>query len=285
MSSNGTKGAAKWKEVIIGGISGIALGSAGTLFASNMPSGENAENADSSESDSEVDSTDTTNNQSESPASAPMASSVNDSMSFSQAFSAARSEVGPGGVFEWHGNLYGTYYASEWNNMDAAARDQYYNTVHWNSHSHSSENTHNVSSNDSTNTNHHNETTTTTTNTPHKEEDDPDVEIIGVDHANLDGEHDSIIGAASINGHNVYFVDIDGQDDEFEIMISDTNGNGQVDEGEAIDISEQHMSVSHFENLAHASSANHQEEEQVQYYANNDDLPDYVNDADPGNLA
>ena len=31
--NNGTTSAAKWKEVLIGGVSGIALGTAGTLFA------------------------------------------------------------------------------------------------------------------------------------------------------------------------------------------------------------------------------------------------------------
>ena len=45
--SNGTKGAAKWKEVAIGGISGIALGTAGTLFASSIPFEASAENVDS----------------------------------------------------------------------------------------------------------------------------------------------------------------------------------------------------------------------------------------------
>ena len=85
---------------------------------------------------------------------------------------------------------------------------------------------------------------TTQTQSPNKdEEDSPDVEIIGVEHANIDGEHDSIIGTASINGQAVYFIDVDGEDNEFELMVSDTNGNNQVDEGEVVDISEQHMSV------------------------------------------
>jgi hypothetical protein len=44
----------------------------------------------------------------------PVATGVSDDMSFSQAFAAARAEVGPGGVFEWHGKYYGTYYADEW---------------------------------------------------------------------------------------------------------------------------------------------------------------------------
>ncbi len=46
---------------------------------------------------------------------APHASegTVNDNMSFAEAFAAARAELGPGGVFEWHGQLYGTFYATE----------------------------------------------------------------------------------------------------------------------------------------------------------------------------
>ena len=35
-------------------------------------------------------------------------------MSFSEAFAAARAEVGAGGIFEWNGNYYGTYYEDEW---------------------------------------------------------------------------------------------------------------------------------------------------------------------------
>jgi len=61
---------------------------------------------------------------------APFATTVNDSMSFDEAFAAARDEVGGGGIFEWHGNTYGTYYASEWNAMSDADKDQYWSSVH-----------------------------------------------------------------------------------------------------------------------------------------------------------
>lgn len=282
------KSEAKWKEVMIGGVSGIALGTAGTLLASSIPIDAAAENSDSQDTpNTENEATNTT---------AQMATCVNDSMSFSDAFNAAREEVGAGGVFEWHGNLYSTYTAAEWYNMDATARNEFADSIHWDgpsheyvssNHSQSSHSTHSTHTEEVTNTQTVSNGNTTQTQSPNKdEEDSPDVEIIGVEHANIDGEHDSIIGTASINGQAVYFIDVDGEDNEFELMVSDTNGNNQVDEGEVVDISEQHMSVSHFEQLAQAEQSNHIESETpVQYYANNEDLPDYVNDADPGTLA
>ena len=282
------KSEAKWKEVMIGGVSGIALGTAGTLLASSIPIDAAAENSDSQDTpNTENEATNTT---------AQMATCVNDSMSFSDAFNAAREEVGAGGVFEWHGNLYSTYTAAEWYNMDATARNEFADSIRWDgpsheyvssNHSQSSHSTHSTHTEEVTNTQTVSNGNTTQTQSPNKdEEDSPDVEIIGVEHANIDGEHDSIIGTASINGQAVYFIDVDGEDNEFELMVSDTNGNNQVDEGEVVDISEQHMSVSHFEQLAQAEQSNHNESETpVQYYANNEDLPDYVNDADPGTLA
>ena len=58
-----------------------------------------------------------------------IAASVDDSMSFSQAFAAARREVGSGGLFTWHGHTYGTYYADEWNAMSDADKEQYWANV------------------------------------------------------------------------------------------------------------------------------------------------------------
>ena len=59
-----------------------------------------------------------------------VATSVNDSMNFSQAFAAARHEVGPGGLFVWHGHTYGTYYANEWEAMSPEEHDQYWADVY-----------------------------------------------------------------------------------------------------------------------------------------------------------
>ncbi len=40
--------------------------------------------------------------------------SVNDTMSFSDAFKEAREQLGPGGLFEWHGQTYSTFHENEW---------------------------------------------------------------------------------------------------------------------------------------------------------------------------
>ncbi|RRD58353.1 hypothetical protein [Tannerella forsythia] len=60
---------------------------------------------------------------------APIAENVSDDMSFNDAFAIARQEVGPGGVFEWHGKLYATYYKTEWDNMDESERHQFAESI------------------------------------------------------------------------------------------------------------------------------------------------------------
>lgn len=59
-----------------------------------------------------------------------VATGVNDAMSYNQAFAAARSEVGAGGLFVWRGHTYGTYYANEWNAMDTEEQQQYWADVY-----------------------------------------------------------------------------------------------------------------------------------------------------------
>lgn len=61
-----------------------------------------------------------------------IATTVTDSMSFSQAFAAARAEVGAGGAFEWHGNVYSTYYVNEWNSMSRAEQHAFNDHFQWN---------------------------------------------------------------------------------------------------------------------------------------------------------
>ncbi len=63
---------------------------------------------------------------------APHSSAVSDDMSFSEAFASAREELGPGGVFSWHGQDYGTFYAEEVDDSGNPIIE--YDTVDENSH-------------------------------------------------------------------------------------------------------------------------------------------------------
>jgi hypothetical protein len=118
------------------------------------------------------------------------------------------------------------------------------------------------------------------------DEEDMAVEILGVEQVQHEDGSVSNIGAASINGQAVYFIDVDGEDGEFELMATDVNANGRLEENEITDISDQHMQVSQFQELAQASGNGGGTGNEVEdYYASNENLPDYVNDADPAELA
>ena len=52
-----------------------------------------------------------------------LATCVNDNMSYSEAFASARNEVGVNGAFVWHGQVYSTCYAGEWNGLSHEDQD------------------------------------------------------------------------------------------------------------------------------------------------------------------
>ncbi|GAB3261191.1 hypothetical protein GCM10027347_26070 [Larkinella harenae] len=59
------------------------------------------------------------------PADIDVAGKVTDSMSFEQAFRAARDEVGMGGVFSWQGRWYNTFEKEEWTSLSLEQRQEY----------------------------------------------------------------------------------------------------------------------------------------------------------------
>ncbi|MCH5225427.1 MAG: hypothetical protein J1D77_05475 [Muribaculaceae bacterium] len=200
-----------------------------------------------------------------------VAEGVEDSMSFSQAFAAARSEVGPGGAFEWHGNVYGTYSADEWNAMSPAEKADYNNHFNWNNVDTSSNN--GVTGSSSTGTNEVEvvsvledsplATETVTQIEIVDMEPQPEIEVLGVVH---DHETGANIGGITVDGQEVFLVDVDG-DLEFDIVTSDLNHNGQLDEGEAYDIHGGGLTVDH---LGGFSDPNDAIQASDDYIANND---------------
>lgn len=108
-----------WKRVAIGGISGILIGSAAAYSVSKW-------NAAQAAADSAADANNPTTDEH------AMAHNVTDDMTFAEAFAAARDEVGAGGVFTWHGGVYGTFYADEWNAMSADEQKAYFDSINAN---------------------------------------------------------------------------------------------------------------------------------------------------------
>ena len=86
-----------WKPVTISGLTGILMGAGAMYGVQAIASGSNGDASGAADG--------------------LKVATVDDSMSFSQAFEAARAQVGAGGVFTWHGNIYNTYTAAEWKAM------------------------------------------------------------------------------------------------------------------------------------------------------------------------
>ncbi len=228
-----------WKKVAMGAGTGLVLGAVTTILTSATPAqaGEVPQEEDNSNPlvDNDV----------------PMADSVSDNMSFSEAFEVARAEVGPGGVFEWHGNLYNTYTAQEWSNMSAEERADYNDHFAWTSHdSHASGHGNYYVAQNSRPA----ESAPAPEPTPEpapeptpepepapqpEPEPNSEVEVLGVIH---DGESGMNYGGLVVGGQEVILVDVDGNE-VFDVAVSDMNHDGHLQENEMADISGQHITV------------------------------------------
>ena len=104
------KGSA-WKLVTLGGVSGILMGGGllfeGMVLAQKLNYVEKPGGVDVPEQGETSHILDN----------GVQVAAVDEGLSFGDAFSQARAEVGPGGVFHWHGGIYNTYTAEEWNSM------------------------------------------------------------------------------------------------------------------------------------------------------------------------
>lgn len=96
------KNKAAIRKIAIGGTSALVLGTATSFAAYNVVSEE------APESTNEAASTD-----------------IPADMTFNEAFEAARENFGPGGAFEWKGNIYSTFTSEEWDSMSDIEKEQY----------------------------------------------------------------------------------------------------------------------------------------------------------------
>ena len=276
-----------WKKVAVGAGTGILLGAGATILSASAPidhtEGDEGEGEQHPEwTDGEV----------------PVATSVSDEMSFSEAFAAARTEVGSGGVFEWHGNIYSTFTEEEWNGMTAEQRDEYGSHFSWHSDashdtasaSHSSHSPHSTTATEDVEvvaTNDNQEQTNQSHEANNSEVEvadvtpagnngtaeevavvdaEPEVEVLGVIH---DDESGANIGGLVVDGQEVVLIDVDG-DTTFDVMGSDVNGDQQLSQNELVDISGQNITVNDLGGISNPDGS---------MYASNDNEIDYTNDA------
>lgn len=204
---------------------------------------------------------------------------VDDSDSFAEAFADARAQVGPGGAFEWRGHVYNTYYEEEWNNMSAEARAEYQQKIDYETISGETADTY--------------EPTPAVADTPEADMNvmasdtemvdeqpvDDGIKILGVE-AVVDAEGNPMtVAAIEVEGEQALLVDVDN-DGTMDALIVDDNYDGQIDPYQEIyDISDCDIETN---DLMQGMAA---EQDPNMYMAYNDDMPDYMNDADVSAMA
>lgn len=262
------KGGATWVKIAGSAGTGLLLGAASTMMISATPPRNEAEQEETTGENP------TTNGETASSVetntigdgSISVATHVNDNMTFNEAFATARHEVGAGGAFEWHGNVYSTYYAEEWHGMTEEQQDNYYSHVMdtpVSAHADTHDTAEVVAVNHSQAQTAANETAYTgETGT----ENNIEVEVLGVTH---DEDSGANVVSMSVGGHNAIMVDVDN-DENIDILAVDVNDDGQLTENEVADVSDQGMTIGQFGGVDNPA---------CNLYATNDNLPDYTNDA------
>lgn len=278
-----------WKKVAVGAGTGILLGAGATILSASAP----LDHAESGEGESEGG-----QHPEWTDGEVPVASTVSDDMSFSEAFAAARTEVGSGGVFEWHGNIYSTFTEDEWNGMTAEQRDEYGSHFNWHSDAahDTASSSHSSHSSQATTPAEEVEVVVTTGNQEHTSQvhetnsnevdvadvtpaenngtaeevavvgAEPEVEVLGVVH---DDESGANIGGLVVDGQKVVLIDVDG-DTTFDVMGTDVNGDQQLSQNELVDISGQNITVNDLGGISNPDGS---------MYASNENEIDYTNDA------
>lgn len=216
-----------WKQVSISGVTGILMGAGAMKAMQSMAAGESENNAEQATA---------------------KADTQYDNMSFREAFDAARAELGAGGVFRWHGNIYNTYTAEEWNAKTAKEQDDFAEQVGAEisaedvDTSDLAEAEQIVETEDdsdvsivSNNPDNANETAVSEQAAETTENTDDDVRVLGYGDVTLDNGRTVTVEELEVNGQRVAVIDVD-QDGEADLAMTDLNHNQQMDEGEVIDL-------------------------------------------------
>lgn len=128
----------QWAWAAVSGTTGLLLGGTGAMYApnvidlftkkngdGNMQNGPEAKGAEGG-GDEQATSDKPGEDMDDMPHDEELlVGETSDNMSFGDAFAAAREDVGPGGIFFWHGGVYSTYYKEEWESMTDEEKAEY----------------------------------------------------------------------------------------------------------------------------------------------------------------
>lgn len=215
-----------WKPVTISGMTGILMG-AGTMYATQSLA---------------TDETPAVVELNEQPL---QEASVEGCKSFRDAFEAARAELGAGGVFRWHGNIYSTYTAEEWNAMSTEEKNLFAQRVKPEV-SAADIDTNEIAKAESTadedvqvasvqGEGQVAQAQVVAEESSNVQSDDDDVRVIGFGDVNLADGRSVTVEELEINGQRVAIIDVD-KDGVGDFAMSDLNNNQRADEGEVIDL-------------------------------------------------
>ena len=197
---------------------------------------------------------------------------VDDNASFAEAFADARAQVGPGGAFEWRGHVYNTYYAEEWNNMSAEERAEYqskidYATIAGDTNNNVVEKTPYVEQN----------SMASNTEMVDNDTESDSVKVLGVEAVEDEYGNQMTIAAIEVEGEQALLVDVDN-DGTMDVLMADENYDNMIDpNNEIYDIQDCNIES---QDLIQMSM-----QQNDVYYASNDGMPDYMNDADVSSMA
>lgn len=232
-----------WKPVTIGGLTGILMGAGAMYGVQAIASGSNDVTSGAEEG--------------------LKVATVDDSMSFSQAFEAARAQVGAGGVFTWHGNIFNTYTADEWKAMSNEDKQLFAEQVKPQisaSDIDTQQLVAHVAPEENVEVQHEPSVTVEVEDEPlpdatleyasdsQKESklngdlswgditsNDDDVRIIGFKDVEIGRGSSVAMQEIEVNGQRVAVIDVD-KDGDPDLAMSDLNHNQQMDEGEVLDL-------------------------------------------------
>lgn len=270
-----------WVSVTLGGVSGVLLGAglmyAGQAYAKNPQEEIPKEKEPNPPLDEKPTEQETDKPQEEKPTEQATAqhstevhhhyhhdhyvdvlhvTSEHDDYSFGEAFADARAEVGPGGVFVWHGGVYSTYTAEEWGSMTLAERNEFAHRVNL--------------------TVYADEIEVPT-------DDNSYIDVIPVvdeqtaQNFEIDGDV-HVVGYTDIDGHLTVTYDSD-QDGSADVAIIDVDDNRQISNPDIIFDKEGNITtIGDLANSGNEVSTNQEDDTYLTSYEDNPDVADDTHD-------